>query len=338
MTQTCTKCGGSVQFRVIDGRRVPLHVSGGCHDTALVDSHLTVKRSEGSDCRKTRCPTCRAEVFFLRHNGGSVLIEPPLGPPWEIHPCLSSKQAGLKKIYVSAEALSALGSNKGLRIGVVQSTEVGDARDPTILRIAVGRIENLCIVVKGGADWLAGKLVGIVPFARCIRPLEDPSISFQIIGTLSGPSDMIGKGTGLNAAMSDPEVFKVQVEMQHGLLLPLQFRVLLKHRRDQLSGKWKLTELLALIPFLNGREFDRAVHAAAVAVLEAAAAHGDCSAAVTLAKLLPRIKRERLAMWFRTYAPISLDLTRKERKAYIVRTDAGLKHPFRIDLAKVMAI
>lgn len=338
MTQTCTKCGGSIQFRVIDGRRVPLHISGECHDTALVDSHLTVKRSEESDCRKTRCPTCRAEVFFLRHNGGSVWIEPPLGPPWDIHPCFLSKQTEPKVTYVSAEVFSALGSHKGLRIGVVQSTEIGDNRGPTILRIAVGRTENLCIVVKGGADWLAGKLVGIVPFVRSLHPLEDPSISFQIMGTLSGPSEMTGKGTGLNAPMSEPEVFKVQIEMQHGMLMPLQFRVLLKHRRDQLSGKWKLTELLALIPFLTGREFDRAVHAAAVAVLEAAAANGDCSAAATLAKLLPRVKRERLAKWFRTYAPISLDLTRKERKVYIVKTDAGLKHPFRIDLAKVTAI
>lgn len=36
----------------------------------------------------TRCPKCKAEVFFVRHNGGCVWLDPPLGWPWPKHDCL----------------------------------------------------------------------------------------------------------------------------------------------------------------------------------------------------------------------------------------------------------
>ncbi|MEN2747141.1 hypothetical protein [Sphingomonas sp. T9W2] len=278
------------------------------------------------------------EVFFLRHNGGSVWIEPPLGPPWTIHPCFEREQAAAGADRISPATFSRLGACDGLIVGVVQGSEVGQSRDPTVLRIAVGMNADLVIVVKGGADWLVGKLVGIVPFARIIHPLDDSSVSMQIVGTVSGPSHIIGKGTGLNAPMSEAEAFKINMGIRHGSLTPLQFRALLKHKGSGLSGKWKLTELLALVPFLVGREFDRAVHATAIAVLEAAALHGDCSAAVNLARLLPKPKRKRFDRWLRIHSPISLDLTRRERKAFIVKARDGSHHPYCLDLARVTAI
>lgn len=35
----------------------------------------------------TVCPECGESVFFIRHNGGCVWVDPPLGPPWPKHGC-----------------------------------------------------------------------------------------------------------------------------------------------------------------------------------------------------------------------------------------------------------
>ena len=50
-------------------------------------SGVTREWREPDFTRPTTCPECGADVFFIRHNGGSVWIDPPLGPPWDKHPC-----------------------------------------------------------------------------------------------------------------------------------------------------------------------------------------------------------------------------------------------------------
>ena len=37
--------------------------------------------------RSTHCPECGKDVYFIRHNGGSVWVNPPLGWPWPKHAC-----------------------------------------------------------------------------------------------------------------------------------------------------------------------------------------------------------------------------------------------------------
>lgn len=55
-------------------------------------------RYDRSDfCRPTRCPECNEEVFFIRHNGGSVWVNPPLGWPWPKHRhCNDSESTGYR--------------------------------------------------------------------------------------------------------------------------------------------------------------------------------------------------------------------------------------------------
>ena len=75
---TCSNCGAKVQFRVIGGRTVPL----GCRcDT---DREFYFSREERA--RRTWCPKCNAECYYVEHNGGSVWLD-ALGPPWPKHPC-----------------------------------------------------------------------------------------------------------------------------------------------------------------------------------------------------------------------------------------------------------
>lgn len=40
-------------------------------------------------CGRTHCPYCRADVYFVRHNNGSVWLD-ALGWPWPKHPCFNS--------------------------------------------------------------------------------------------------------------------------------------------------------------------------------------------------------------------------------------------------------
>ncbi len=79
-------CGQTVKFRHIQGRVVPL----GCD----CDSEPR-KRSETPEafCRKTECPKCYSDVFFIRHNGGSVWLD-NLGWPWPRHGCFLENTSG----------------------------------------------------------------------------------------------------------------------------------------------------------------------------------------------------------------------------------------------------
>ncbi len=64
------------------------------------DGALTSYRYESSEfCRPSTCPECGAEVFFIRHNGGSVWVD-ELGWPWPKHGCFdnSSNSIGYRFI------------------------------------------------------------------------------------------------------------------------------------------------------------------------------------------------------------------------------------------------
>jgi hypothetical protein len=51
-------------------------------------------RYEDDDfCRPTTCPKCGAEVYFVRHNGGSVWFD-ELGFPWPKHECFDDDKYG----------------------------------------------------------------------------------------------------------------------------------------------------------------------------------------------------------------------------------------------------
>jgi hypothetical protein len=92
---TCSRCGNPIVFRNVDGRCVPIHTAGGCIDSGWshTQDYSGYSRSEESNCFLTNCPKCDREVFFIRYNGGSVWIDPPLGPPWEKHPCMDQETA-----------------------------------------------------------------------------------------------------------------------------------------------------------------------------------------------------------------------------------------------------
>lgn len=55
-------------------------------------------------CRPTSCPKCGADVFFVRHNGGSAWFD-ELGWPWPKHGCFDDETSqGLRSTLVSGSA------------------------------------------------------------------------------------------------------------------------------------------------------------------------------------------------------------------------------------------
>ncbi len=98
----CWFCNEEIEFRSIDGERKPIHINGqsctgGNHSTSKNSNSLnkSFSRFNNKDttlndfCTPTTCPKCNQEVFFIRHNGGSVWVD-SLGWPWPKHPCMDS--------------------------------------------------------------------------------------------------------------------------------------------------------------------------------------------------------------------------------------------------------
>lgn len=62
----------------------------------------TWQHSESDCCAHSKCPRCGDAVFFVRHNGGSVYLDPPLGPPWPKHPCMDTSTSSYSSIKIIA--------------------------------------------------------------------------------------------------------------------------------------------------------------------------------------------------------------------------------------------
>ena len=333
--QRCRQCGEPVEFRFIDGRCIPLHTSGGCSNSSGAADNARVTRSADSECRKTYCPTCREPVYFIRHNGGSVWIDPPLGPPWERHPCFDAGARDSNPAQLISPDLAAqLGVHEQLVTGVVCMSEVSKDRRLTILNIIIGEGQSLTLLIKGGASALVGQLIVIACADRLIYRASEARICFVINAVLAGPDSLTGRGAILHLPLSLDAVQKVRAELKHGTLSEKQHRALRKFRDQGLKANWKLPELLMLAPLISGKDQDRAIHSAAVMIIEQAESHGDCSAAATLVRLVTPAKRIRLIAWFRAYSPISIDITRKRRKAHIYRTPSGIHRPWLTSVAR----
>ena len=83
----CNKCGEEIEFRYIDGVVTPLHLHGGwCEGSLSAHVKSSTTHYDRDFCRPTKCPQCKSDVFFIRHNGGSVYVD-ELGWPWPRHLC-----------------------------------------------------------------------------------------------------------------------------------------------------------------------------------------------------------------------------------------------------------
>lgn len=104
--EICWLCGEEIEFRYIDGKCTPIHLSGGwCQGSQRFSGHSEDHYSPSIGyrydspsinkycfediCHPTKCPRCGEDVFFIRHNGGSVWVD-SLGWPWPKHSCFEN--------------------------------------------------------------------------------------------------------------------------------------------------------------------------------------------------------------------------------------------------------
>lgn len=190
---TCSRCGQPVEFRYIDGRCIPLHLNGGCGwggGASNVRDFAGYLRSEESACFRTNCPECGESVYFIRHNGGSIWIDPPLGPPWYKHPCMdqpSHRAKGARSMLVSKSSLSGYSHVDGLIVGVVKEAETTFEGCFTLVNVETGSAENFYLAVKNKAGFLVGKLVVFDPDGKTIKWLEDQTYSFAVLTPVRVP-------------------------------------------------------------------------------------------------------------------------------------------------------
>ena len=186
----CSRCGSEIEFRYIDGRCVPLHLyGGGCSGSARseVYDYAGYSRSEESCCFLTKCPDCGGKVYFIRHNGGSVWIDPPLGPPWYKHPCMDTSYVaakGVRSPVVPETDLSKFKQRDGLLIGIVKEVEVSTSKLCSLVNIETGKDKSIVLLIKNNAGFLAGCLVLYDQREKSVSWVENDSYRFRVIARL----------------------------------------------------------------------------------------------------------------------------------------------------------
>lgn len=128
-------------------------------------------------CRPTSCPRCQRQVYFVRHNGGSVWFD-ELGWPWPIHPCFASgtrPDAGASALYgvhlstnttarVSAALLTLLGRTPNARLGLVtRVSAMGSSIRIAVVTTSDGDDREVVIEQNVEPSLLAGAIAAFTP-------------------------------------------------------------------------------------------------------------------------------------------------------------------------------
>ena len=115
-------------------------------------------------CRPTTCRRCGADVFFVRHNGGSVWLD-KLGWPWPKHGCFAGDQEGIQlrwlfpepdetgPVYVFGVIIEAVKKGQWCRLTVRCSDGSVIDRDFSVLidlALLPGRLVRVTYADKGG--------------------------------------------------------------------------------------------------------------------------------------------------------------------------------------------
>lgn len=182
---SCSRCGNPIEFRYIDGKCIPLHLHGECtgYRSVAVTDYAGQNSCNESVCFSTNCPQCGEKVHFIRHNGGSVWIDSPLGPPWFKHACFASSASSKGRRSLAQEFGGDTGqlNTEGLLLGVVKSTNVNFDRTHTKVLVECGEYEKLSLGIKNNAGYLLGKLCVIEEKSSLIWPIESSDYPFKIL-------------------------------------------------------------------------------------------------------------------------------------------------------------
>lgn len=215
---TCSRCGNSIEFRYIGGVCIPLHLYGGCtgSGSSVVEDYAGYRISSESTCFCTGCDKCHLPVFFIRHNGGSVWVDPPLGPPWYKHGCFyPSNDARSRDSLASEYGLEESKiSDENVLVGVVKSTLVVDVDSYTMVAFETGESVSISLRIKNNAGFLLGKLCIYDKGAKIIWPTDNPEYIFSVVGKRE-KANKFAKCPVCNVRLSHKNYDK-HLKVQHG--------------------------------------------------------------------------------------------------------------------------
>jgi hypothetical protein len=129
-------------------------------------------------CRTTNCPHCGADVFFIRHNGGSVWVD-ELGWPWPKHGCFDEGE--------SSRGVPAFPAPDGepaseLLLGLVEWALMDSTTTTQLLVRRYDEHKHRLVTVKGDHLALVGDLVG---FSRQHQILTSARPGHEFVRILS---------------------------------------------------------------------------------------------------------------------------------------------------------
>ncbi|XKH61345.1 OST-HTH/LOTUS domain-containing protein [Halomonas sediminis] len=124
--------------------------------------------------RLTRCPKCQSEVFFIKYNGGSIWLDPPLGPPWYKHACFDTghSTSGRGRLKTSFDGLEK-GFGSTIKIVVVASCVYNNYSGTTSLKAQFDDSETYSFSVRGDARIFVGRLCFVDPPTKAVWPVDD---------------------------------------------------------------------------------------------------------------------------------------------------------------------
>ncbi|KQS76392.1 hypothetical protein ASG58_11220 [Rhizobium sp. Leaf383] len=179
----CDVCGQEIIIRHVGGRAIPLHLNGSCSGISLASRSGYKSHSSDSFCRPTNCPRCRDRVLFIKHNGGSVYIEPPPGAPWKRHEKCFPRKADESPTLVSDSYLGSQSAD-GLALAIVTRAEVHIHGTDTILHLQYDEGSHATVRVLGIAE-LQGEMV-ICDYQKMeLRFWRSKSQSYHILRSIT---------------------------------------------------------------------------------------------------------------------------------------------------------
>lgn len=191
----CHYCGEKIDFRyTYDGRCVPIHPSGQCYGRSYPHSYhyrgyAVYDYSEQDFCTPSKCSYCGEGVYFIRHNGGSVWIDPPLGWPWNRHPCYYDIKINRNERYtdISIDFGVNIELAKNINLGlIIREGNPFDTNNYTALLIKQTSDKGRCIAIKNPSTSLLGSLILIDSSAiytlSGVYKIEFPIVSTKLFG------------------------------------------------------------------------------------------------------------------------------------------------------------
>lgn len=210
---TCQFCGEEIEWRTMDGRRVPMHPNGGWECSA--------PRRESNrerSCWRTKCPRCGdSPIYFVRHNGGSVWFD-ELGQPWPIHGCFADDPASraLERIRTAAA-----GINRQTILGIMAANQVINSQIGLAVELFNGR--RACVIIASTTPLVVGSPIAVFRDADRSNGvlLTEHNSRLPILGFIAAGALGLAEGWADCASYGDIESPVETIQLTYAELLQL---------------------------------------------------------------------------------------------------------------------